>query len=82
MQRPIPYTSVIIDPASDLQVHHWAGDIQVQPHELRSAVGLVGPRLSDLRRYFGKSADIICLTDRRAWKTLAKPSAIPFGLPA
>jgi hypothetical protein len=65
MQRPIPYTSVIIDPASDLQVHHWAKDMQIQPYELRAAVALVGPRLSDLRRYFGKSAPVICLMDRR-----------------
>jgi hypothetical protein len=65
MQRPIPYTSVIIDPASDLQVHHWAKDMQIQPYELRTAVALVGPRLSDLRRYFGKSAPVICLRDRR-----------------
>jgi hypothetical protein len=65
MQRPIPYTSVLIDPASDIQVHHWARDMQIEPYELRMAVFLVGPRLSDLRRYFGKSAPVICLKDRR-----------------
>jgi hypothetical protein len=53
MEKPIPYTSVLIDPSSDLQVHHWAKDMQIQPHELRTAVGLVGPRLSDIRQYFG-----------------------------
>jgi len=77
MQKPVPYTSVLIDPASDLQVHHWAKDLQVQPYELRAAVGVVGPRLGDLRRYFGKSAPVICLKDRR------KPRAVfPYGLPA
>jgi hypothetical protein len=65
MSRPVPYTAVIIDPESDLQVHHWAKDMQIQPYELRAAVKLVGPRLGDLRRYFGKSAPIICLKDRR-----------------
>lgn len=65
MQKPLPYTSVIIDPESDLQVHHWAEDMQIQAYELRAAVMLVGPRLSDLRRYFGKSAPVICLKDRR-----------------
>ena len=65
MQKPIPYTSVVIDPASDIQVHHWAKDMQVEPHQLRAAVRLVGPRLGDVRQYFGKSAQIIPLTNRR-----------------
>ena len=77
MQKTVPYSSVLIDPASDLQVHHWAKDMQIQPYELRAAIGLVGPRLSDLRRYFGKSAPIICLKDRR------EPRAVsPYGFPA
>ena len=77
MQRPVPYTAVMIDPANDLQVHHWARDMQVEPYELRAAVALVGPRLSDLRRYFGKSAHIILLESRR------RPTAVsPYGLPA
>ena len=29
MQKRIPYTLVMIDPASDIQVHHWARDMQV-----------------------------------------------------
>jgi len=49
MQKRIPYTLVMIDPASDIQVHHWARDMQVEPYELRAAVRLVGPRLSDIR---------------------------------
>ena len=77
MQRQLPYSEVIIDPASDLQVHQWARDMQIQPYELRAAIRLVGPRLSDLRRYFGKSADIICLRDRRAGAVVS-----PFGFPA
>lgn len=69
MQKLTPYTSVLIDPASDIQVHHWARDMQVEPHELRAAVRLVGRRLGDVRQYFGKSADIIVLSDRRNTKT-------------
>jgi len=82
MQRPVSYTSVMIDPANDLQVHHWARDMQVKPYELRAAVGLVGPRLSDLRRYFGRLAKIIFLRDKRAGGAFAKPSVSPFGFPA
>jgi hypothetical protein len=66
MSRPIPYSSVIIDPMNFSQVEHWAKDLQVEPYDLKAAVKLVGPRLSDLRRYFGKSADIIFLKNRLA----------------
>jgi hypothetical protein len=76
MQKPIPYSSVMIDPASDLQVHHWAKDLQVEPHELRAAVRLVGPRFGDIRQYFGKSAPIIYLKDRRAPRGIS-----PYGFP-
>jgi len=78
MQKSIPYTLVLIDPASDLQVHHWAKDMQVEPHELRAAVRLVGPRLSDLRQYFGKSAPVISLEIRRRGR---RTSVSPYGLP-
>jgi Protein of unknown function (DUF3606) len=64
MSRPIPYTSIMIDPMNDPQVQHWARDMQVQTCDLRAAVRLVGPRLSDLRRFFGKSARIIFLENR------------------
>jgi hypothetical protein len=40
--------------------------MQVQTCDLRTAVRLVGPRLSDLRRFFGKSAPIINLENRLA----------------
>jgi hypothetical protein len=75
MQRQIPYTSIMIDPANDLQVHHWAKEMQVQPYELRAAVALVGPRLSDLRCYFGRSAHIILLENRRR----ANATVSPYG---
>jgi hypothetical protein len=78
MQKPTPYTSVLIDPASDIQVHYWAKDMQVEPHELRTAVRLVGPRLSDVRQYFGRSAPVISLESRRR----GRRTVSPYGLPA
>jgi Protein of unknown function (DUF3606) len=64
MSRPIPYTDILIDPTDGPQVQHWAREMQVQTCDLRDAVRLIGPRLSDLRRYFGKSAPIIFLENR------------------
>jgi hypothetical protein len=64
MFRPVPYTEIMIDRRNDMQVEHWARDMQVQTGDLRDAVRLIGPRLSDLRRYFGKSAPIIFLENR------------------
>jgi Protein of unknown function (DUF3606) len=73
MLRPVPYTEIMIDPMNDRQVEHWARHMQVQTCDLRDAVRLIGPRLSDLRRYFGKSAPIIFLenhlSDRQAKRT-------------
>jgi hypothetical protein len=66
MLRPVPYTEIMIDPMNDPQVQHWARDMQVQTCDLKAAVRLIGPRLSDLRRYFGKSAPIIFLENRLA----------------
>ena len=65
MLRPLPYTEIMIDPMNDMQVEHWARDMQVQTCDLRDAVRLIGPRLSDLRRYFGKSAPIIFLENHQ-----------------
>jgi hypothetical protein len=78
MFRPVPYTEIMIDPMNDMQVEHWARDMQVQTCDLRDAVRLIGPRLSDLRRYFGKSAPIILLenhlSDRQAkWTATITP---------
>jgi hypothetical protein len=76
MSRSLPYSDVKIDPMNDLQVQHWAKDLQIQTYELRAAIKLVGPHLSDLRRYYGKSAQVIFLasrrTDTKEGKTAAK----------
>jgi len=61
------------------QVHFWANDLQVATYDLRVAITVVGPRLSDLRRYFGKSAQIIILENRRNKNQTAVG---PYGLPA
>ena len=64
---------------NDPQVEHWAKDLQVQTYDFRAAIKQVGPRLSDLRRYFGKSAHIIFLDNRRS----QIPTTVsPYGRPA
>jgi hypothetical protein len=78
MSRPIPYTDVLIEPMNDLQVQHWAGVLEVQTYELRAAIKLAGPRLSDLRRYLGKSAEIVVLSDRRI-NSKARSTAGPWS---
>jgi hypothetical protein len=76
MAQQVPYTSVLIDRFNDAEVQYWAKDLQVETYELRHAITLVGPRLTHLRRYFGKSAHIIPLIRRR-------PTTVsPYGLPA
>jgi hypothetical protein len=65
MSRPIPYTSAFIDPMNWQEIQYWADDLQVSLYDLRAAITLVGPRLSDLRRHFGKSAQIIILEKKR-----------------
>jgi len=56
--------------------------MQVQTCDLKAAVRLIGPRLSDLRRYFGKSAPIIFLenrlADRQSKRTAVITSVPPF----
>jgi hypothetical protein len=49
MQRPIPYTDVMIDPMNDAEVQHWAKDVQVETYDLRAAMKLVGPLLWEVR---------------------------------
>jgi hypothetical protein len=61
----VHFDTIYIDPASPAHVQHWSKELQVSPSELKAAVITVGRRLTDLRRYFGKTAEIICLHDRR-----------------
>ena len=68
----------LIDPMNEPQVQHWAREMQVQMCDLRMAVRLVGLRLSDLRRFFGKSAPIINLENRLAKKQVEQSSVDPF----
>jgi hypothetical protein len=77
MQHQVPFTSILIDPANDFEVHHWAMDMQIEPSEFRAAVALVGPRLSDVRYYFGQSAHIISLEN---WRRPNRHG--PYSLPA
>jgi hypothetical protein len=59
------FSSILIDPANPSQVQCWANELQVDPSELKAAMVTVGRRLSDIRRYLGKTAQIIYLHDRR-----------------
>ena len=77
MTRPIPYSAVVIDPKDDAQVQYWANDMQIEKYELRAAVRLVGPRLGDIRQYFGKSAHIISLEKKRRESTTVSPYGLP-----
>lgn len=76
MTSTIPYTSVTIDRFNNAEIQYWANDMQVEPQVLRDAMRLVGPRLTHLRRYLGKSAAVIPLAERR------KPTVNPCNLPA
>jgi hypothetical protein len=77
MSRPIPYSAVVIDLRDDAQVQYWAKDMQIEAVELRAAIKLVGPRLGDLRRYFGKSARIIFLDGKKRGPTNVRPHGLP-----
>jgi hypothetical protein len=69
MSRPVPYSEVIIDPMNEVEVQHWAKEMQLQAFEIRAGINLVGPRLVDLRRYFGRSAHIIILENKKGRRT-------------
>ena len=66
MTRAVPLTSVSINPTNFEQVRYWAEDLKVEPEVIRMAIRSVGPRLPDVRRYLGKSAQIVFLENRLA----------------
>jgi hypothetical protein len=76
MTSTIPYTSVTIDRFNNAEIEYWAKDLQVEPQVLRDAIRLVGPRLTHLRHYLGRSAAVIPLAERR------KPAVSLCNLPA
>jgi hypothetical protein len=82
MQRPIPYTDVMINPMNAAEVQHWAKDLQVETYELRAAIKLVGPRVSDLRRFLGRSAPVIFLGSRRVDKEAQNTPALWSAFPS
>ena len=75
MSRLIPLQQCHYRPVERPAVQHWANDLRVQTYDLRAAIQLVGPRLSHLRRYFGRSAEIVCLKDRRGRPDIRTPVA-------
>jgi hypothetical protein len=62
----VPFSSILIDPASPSQLEYWANELQVEPPELKAAIQVVGRQLPNVRSYLGKTAEIVCLQDRRA----------------
>ena len=61
----VHFDTIRVDPANTAQVQLWSRELQVSPSELKAAVLEVGRRLTELRRYFGQTAEIIWLHDRR-----------------
>jgi Protein of unknown function (DUF3606) len=61
----VHYDTILIDPANPPQVEYWAKELRVEPSELKAAMLTVGRRLTNVRRHFGKTAEIVCLADRR-----------------
>jgi hypothetical protein len=61
-----PFSTMLLDPANPPQVKYWAEQFQVEPSDLTAAIPFAGRRLTNIRRYLGKTADIIYLDDKRA----------------
>jgi hypothetical protein len=57
---------MLLDPANSPQVKYWADEFQVDPSDIKAAIPFAGRRLTNIRRYLGKTADIIYLDDKRA----------------
>jgi hypothetical protein len=56
---------LLLDPANPPQVKYWADEFHVAPSDITAAIPFAGRRLTNIRRYLGKTADIIYLDDRR-----------------
>ena len=61
----VHFDTILIDSANPALVQYWANELQVPPGELKAAVLAVGRRLTNVRRHLGKTAEILCLHDRR-----------------
>jgi hypothetical protein len=60
------FSTMLLDPANPPQVNYWAEQFQVEPSDIKAAIPFAGRRLTNIRRYLGKTADIIYLDDKRA----------------
>jgi hypothetical protein len=60
-----PFSTLLLDPANSPQVNYWAKEFRVDPSELKAAIPFAGRRLTNIRRYLGKTADIVSLDHRR-----------------
>jgi hypothetical protein len=68
-----PFSTMLLDPANPPQVKYWADEFQVDPSDIKAAIPFAGRRLTNIRRYLGKTADIIYLDDRRAGSQVKQP---------
>jgi hypothetical protein len=72
-----PFSTMLLDPANSSEVRYWADEFQVEPSELQAAIPFAGRRLTNIRRYLGKTADIIHFDDRRSAGEAKPWSAFP-----
>jgi hypothetical protein len=63
-----PFSTMLLDPANPPQVKYWAEQFQVEPSQMTAAIPFAGRRLTNIRRYLGRTADILYLDDWRADK--------------
>lgn len=68
-----PFSTMLLDPANSPQVRYWADEFQVEPSELKAAIQFAGRRLTNIRRYLGKTADIIYLDHWRVGNGAKQP---------
>jgi hypothetical protein len=74
----VHYDTIFIDPANTPQVEYWANELEVEPFELKAAIRTVGGRLTSIRRHFGKTAEVVCLADRREARKSVPPTWTAF----
>jgi hypothetical protein len=73
-----PFSTMLLDPANPPQVKYWAEQFQVDSSQMTAAIPFAGRRLTNIRHYLGKTADIISLADWRAGNRTKQPwSAFP-----
>jgi hypothetical protein len=73
-----PFSSILIDPANPSQVQYWAKELGVESSDIKAAIVKVGRRLTSIRSYFGKSAEIVRLQDSQSDSQTKRPTWTAF----